>query len=916
MKDKVFHVISNTHWDREWRYPFQRNRKMLVDMIDKVIDILLNEPEYKAFHLDSQSIVLDDYLAIKPYQKDIIKKLVEEKRLLIGPWYILPEEFQVGGENLIRNLLLGHKVCNQMGGVSKIGYSPFSWGQISQLPQIYKGFGIDVIMFYRGVNSLDSNKSEFIWEGADGTKAITSRFSTMPRYNFYFYIYRKVIHNEDFSDVEYKWERGGLPFHIVDANKKEDYSIIKPQDTYYKENIKPSVERIINDQVNDFSTEHIIWMEGHDSSGPNIKTVQIIKDIKEAFPNLNVVHSTLEDYSKALEKSVDESKLAIVKGERRSAQFDNRSGNMYGYTTSARMDIKLKNFEAEKHLQYYAEPLNSLAEILGLDTNDEYLNIAWNYLIQNSAHDSIGGCSLDEIHEDMFFRYQQVIEISDAVTERALKFLVSKINTSNFILENNQPKIFLHVFNTLGFSRSRAAEVFIDIPEEYDKGSIKILDINFNEVPVQIFSKYKKESIIEQLIDRPMYFNMVRYKCILDIQNIPSIGYQTFNVIPGKSIKKEKGFTYQQNGFHFLENNYLKIQINNDGSLDLLNKETGYTFKNICYLFSEGEEGHAWVHKPVGPIMTSLNSKAIIKRIFDGPVESKVSIKYNLKVPANLLERQKNKPKFVKIPIELQLGLSKCSKYFTLKIKLNNTSESHRLRLMLPTGLRNTFSFGEGQFDVVKRSTERIDSSDWIEQPMYDYPMHHFVDVNNNLEGIAVFANGLKEYEVLDDENKTLGITLIRGFNYVIQPASKEDYSFKKGSHVLGEYEFNIAIMPHKGSFDNEVLTESYNFTYPFTSVQSGENKNNLNLNESFFKIEPEQLILSSIKKGEGKEGWVLRFFNPTEKNLSGIITLPKFVTNVRRVTLEEVFVENLVLKNDKVHLEVPPKKIITLKVM
>ncbi len=206
--ERIFHVISNTHWDREWRYPFQRNRQMLVDMIDNVLDILEKEPKYRAFHLDSQTIVLKDYLEIRPHKVDLINKLINEKRLLVGPWYILPEEFQVGGENLIRNLLLGHKIAKKHGRVSKVGYSPFSWGQISQLPQIYAGFNINLIMFYRGVNSIDSPKAEFLWIGADGTEAVSSRFSTMPRYNFYFYIYRPVIHNEFFADIEHAWNRG------------------------------------------------------------------------------------------------------------------------------------------------------------------------------------------------------------------------------------------------------------------------------------------------------------------------------------------------------------------------------------------------------------------------------------------------------------------------------------------------------------------------------------------------------------------------------------------------------------------------------------------------------------------------------------------------------------------------------------
>ena len=158
-KNKVFHVISNTHWDREWRFPFQKNRQHLVEMIDSVLKILENDSNYRAFHLDSQSIVLRDYLEIRPDKKEQIMKFVQQDRLFIGPWFILPDEFMISGENLIRNLLLGHETCKAFGKVSKIGYSPFSWGQISQLPQIYRGFDIDLIMFYRGVNSLDSKKA-------------------------------------------------------------------------------------------------------------------------------------------------------------------------------------------------------------------------------------------------------------------------------------------------------------------------------------------------------------------------------------------------------------------------------------------------------------------------------------------------------------------------------------------------------------------------------------------------------------------------------------------------------------------------------------------------------------------------------------------------------------------------------------
>ena len=100
------HFISNTHWDREWRYSMQRTRHMLVYMMDMLLDILENYPEFSSFHLDSQTVPIQDYIEIRPEKDEVIKKLVAEKRLFIGPWFCLPDEFCVSGESLIRNLLL------------------------------------------------------------------------------------------------------------------------------------------------------------------------------------------------------------------------------------------------------------------------------------------------------------------------------------------------------------------------------------------------------------------------------------------------------------------------------------------------------------------------------------------------------------------------------------------------------------------------------------------------------------------------------------------------------------------------------------------------------------------------------------------------------------------------------------------
>ena len=918
--DKVFHVISNTHWDREWRFPFQRNRQMLVDMIDSVLDILVKEPKYRAFHLDSQSIVLRDYLEVKPHKKKLIVKLVKENRLLIGPWYILPEEFQVGGENLIRNLLLGHKVCAEHGGVSKIGYSPFSWGQISQLPQLYKEFGINLIMFYRGINSIDSPKAEFLWEGADGTKAISSRFSTMPRYNFYFYIYRPAVHNEGFYDVEYKWSKGGKPFHFADKEQhEEDFFIIEPLDNYYEENLKEWVEKIVNDQADDFTTPHAIWMEGHDSSGPNIKTVRIIEDIKKIFPEINIKHSTLEEYAKAVFESADEKKLKLVKGERRSSQFDRRSGNMYGYTTSARMFLKQKNFDAERWVQFYAEPFNSFAGILGKDIKDYYLENAWEKIVQNSAHDSIGGCSLDEIHDDMMNRYKHSIEISRGVFERAVKFISNRIDTSSIADNKRKDNIFITVLNPNNYDRNEVVKAVIDIPTEFDKGDFIVTTEDGAALEKQLISSKHYQPVLEQMIDRPMYFDMQRYEVYLNVKDIPSFGYNTFNVIPRKKIKieKKKLIKVKKDSFT-LENEFIKVKVNSNGAFDLTQKEINHKFKNLGYFYDEGEAGHAWVNIPTKPFVDTLKNKAKVKVIENGNLSSTVKISNKIKIHENLTERKNKSKKLVSVTIDLFLTLNKESKKLDIVVVVDNTAESHRLRMMFPTNLKTNSSFGEGQFDVVERSLERPNTKDWIEQPMYDFPMHQFVDLTDKDKGLAVLVDGLKEYEVLNDKKNTLAITLFRGFEFIIAPSSRQDYTYQKGSQCLGKQEFRLSVYPHKFDWKKgEVYKEALNFNNSLRIAQIGSGSGDLPLSNSFLKIENENILFSSFKKSEDEKenSFVMRVYNPTTKKQKTKISFAEKIRSAKLVTLEELDIEEIKLSDVNTFvIDLEKKKIVSMK--
>ena len=165
-------IVPHTHWDREWYQTHEQFRYRLVQLMDGLLDLLERDPAFLHFTLDGQTILLDDYFEVRPEARDRVEKLVRSGRLLIGPWYVLPDEWLVSGEALIRNLRLGLDRAEAMGGSMKIGYVPDQFGHVGQLPQIFASFGMEGAVLWRGVGA-DIDETLFDWEAADGTRLLT-----------------------------------------------------------------------------------------------------------------------------------------------------------------------------------------------------------------------------------------------------------------------------------------------------------------------------------------------------------------------------------------------------------------------------------------------------------------------------------------------------------------------------------------------------------------------------------------------------------------------------------------------------------------------------------------------------------------------------------------------------------------------
>lgn len=339
------HVISNTHWDREWLCNFQETRMMLVEFLDNLLDILAKEPSYRAFLLDSQSVLLEDYLEVRPEARDRLIEQISQGRIWVGPWYTCPEGFIVNGESLVRNLLMGHQVAGGFGKVMKVGHTPFSYGQNSQMPQIYSGFGIDTILFYHGVSHEDV-ANEFIFEGADGTQILGSQMSSFARYNYYFHVYRPMVFGTTIDERTYKWQHGGVFFHPAgEESCTEQHLLLDPPKTYHAEKLKDLLEALKGKEIKVATTRYLAFMMGHDSSVADPTEMRIIEEGKQLLPGDTLIHSTLPDLMDKVKQNVQN--LQILRGERRIPKMMGGRLHLYSDVLSSRSRMKRMNAQTE-----------------------------------------------------------------------------------------------------------------------------------------------------------------------------------------------------------------------------------------------------------------------------------------------------------------------------------------------------------------------------------------------------------------------------------------------------------------------------------------------------------------------------------------------------------------------------------------
>ncbi|MCB9782233.1 MAG: alpha-mannosidase [Candidatus Omnitrophica bacterium] len=922
------HVITHTHWDREWRYPIWQTREMLVGCLDMLLEIFDRDPSYRAFLMDGQAVPIEDYLQIRPENRTRIETAVRDGRLFIGPWYTLPDEHPVSGECLVRNLLKGIRVANSYGGTLTVGYTVFGWGQTAQLPQIYAGFGIDTILFGKTVNSERAPHSEFLWEAPDGTQALTTRLGIMfGRQNFFFTCVIPVCFGEDIvpNDWTFRWNLGGLPYRPADEEGQElDYFRVDSCDGFHAEKLRKALEDAWDTTEETLVPSHRFMGDGCDFIYPQPTVLKIIEEANRLDESRQFRHSSLPEFMEALKEGVNINDLKVVKGELRDGPVEKTTCN----ALATRSYIKHKNRRVQHRLIQRAEPLAALAYSQGAPYPRAYLDLAWDYLLKSQPHDSINGVTQDKTANDVMYRLDQAEELSKVVENAATVEFLKMIDFG----ETSPEDVFLVLFNPLPFPRSEIIKVIADTPAEQEITAITVEE-NGRRMPVQRLSIEEAMPMECDKNARPRAFASTRHTFFLETGEVPAGGFKTLRI--GKCPRKEKKLDIWPlpeaiegsllKGPDVMENEFLRFSLNADGSFNLLNKITNREYPNQLSYEDSGDVGTYWVRQEPLNNQTFQSKTCPVRTWIEehGPLSTTFVSEVTMTLPARALKDKSARDDANRdLLIRSYMTLRKGAKSVELRVQFNNNIEDHRLRALFPSGISlATHSCAEGHFCVDERPIsprEKFLGEGRYWENMQTLPMQSFVDVSDGDHGLAVINDGLCEFEVMDNPQRTIAITLLRSVrNWICSGNTRGvEYPKQKGGQCQGPQDFRFSLYPHSGDWnEGGVFVESQRFNVPVRPIQCGRGEGgSLGLVESLLEIEPTELVLSALKQEEDGPAIVARVFNPTNQSIVGRLRMKAVFSKAELINLNEKLESKIEIEGGEIPLDVGPNKISTLR--
>ena len=867
MTKKKVYIVPHSHWDREWYFSIEDSNVLLSENIPYLMSTLEQDKNFCSYTFDAQLSIVDEYLKLYPEDKERLEKLIEDKRIFVGPWYTQTDSLLVNKESIVRNLLYGTRLGNKYGHSMEIGYLPDIFGQNQYLPSIFKGFEIENSVLQRGIYTNELNENlNFIWSSPDG---------------------EKIQANNIFL--------GYGPGKFLASDDK-----------YIKEKLFPMLEKL--ESLNKDSN-NILLPAGGDQVLVRRNFPKIVKELNEKQNKYEFILSNYEEFMKDTWKN--ESFKNEISGELIACQ----KSRIHNTIKSQRYDIKKSNYDVENKILYILEPLATIGKSLGLKYPTPWIDMMWKLLFDVHAHDSIGGCNSDETNKEILNRLEKV----DRISSDLINIIKKQITTA--VSEKLGRDNILVLFNTkVNKSNENVKSVIFTKNSTFNIKDLQGANIDFTLTKSEYLSGGKQVVVTaegEKEIELPGYY---RSEILINSIELPAIGYKTLLV---NEVDESRNDVLVVQEINYIENEIFKVEVEPQ-NIRVKNKVTGYENINAFHFEDDEDAGVSYDFSPAeGSVVTVIDEFKVIevknsKRIKvmkllhknrNREIETLIELRENedfIRVNHKISNQVENHRLRVILNTGVKSSVSLSDQGYSL-IERNN--ENKYLNTWREEG------FAEAPVPIY--ALENMVSLK-NEEKLYTV-MAKGIKEYEILDNSKIALTLFRSVGFLGKDNLLWRPGRASGINNKVV--------YTKDAQMLKEMHFEYAITfgDLEENFENKLFNKLDLYLDRYTSYQLQK----LNLFEerverfeipltlknvqeeySILSVENSNAIQSVLKESYEKDGFILRIFNPGIKEVK-IDLLKKNIKNIFLTNLYE-----RVLEEVNSSIEIKPRGYVTLKIV
>ncbi len=887
-------IVPHTHWDRAWYHPFEHFRLSLCRVMKRLLEIMEADPRYTCFTFDGQTVVLEDYLELYPEDRPRIERLARAGRIVFGPFYVLPDQYLVTCESLVRNGIIGRQIADSFGGSSNQGYVADPFGMVSQLPQIWAKLGLESVFFSRGISrrQLGQVGSTFWWLAPDGDTRLLGVFQVEGYAN---------IMNWGVPVRDYPRDDPGADGVDLAFSEKQVQEVL---DAYQRVGCRSRV---------------LFFGNGNDHHGPAPRLPDLIAHNARRFPDIAFLQVTTDGFLRLVKEENPD--LGTLAGEMHSSDM----WNVLTGTLDSRPYLKQQYDQAADCLERRAEPLTALVTALGLraravreqhhlghafnvgndsappiEQSPAALRYSWKTLLRCAPHDDICGCSVDATHEDAENRSKRVVEVGSLLASDAALRLAQAVK-----LPRGEHICRLLAWNGLAFPRTCALRKTVLVPAP--STDLRLVDERGREVTATITARVAGPHYRRWNSD---YFGDLPGKAVeaevVFSAELPAMGYRTFHLVVGRaSLRPPQSVRRLTRG---MENSFVRVTLHTDGTFDLLDKRTGVRYRRLNLLRDHADAGDLYVTRMLDEgVVTASKSNGRLRNLEALPDRVTFEVQLALpRVPVTIAEdRSRRSRETAPLRLRFLYTLFAHSPAVHIRAEWTNQHQEHRLTVDFPTGLATTHTEAQSAFDVVPHDA-----------PFIQEPCRDFVTAAHTGRRLTILSRGMHSHDARLDRGKLLLTKCLLKANGFIYGGLRPHWA-APGGNCLRPLVMEYAVLPGAESDPWAALAQAADDfrANPFVDYYCFTPSGDLPAAHSFVAVSG-PFEVTAFKRSERGNSLVLRMVNLSPRAARATIKLSPMlhIGSAYLCDLQEKRGTELSVRTGRIEVKAKTREIVTIE--